>query len=280
MSSRLQDRADENSRIAADGHYTAADGTTVDIRAALDAATGATRCHRPEEKLAPPAGSGGARSDGGTSIEVTAEGSLEAARRLCDEGPGEVAVLNFASARNPGGGYLRGTKAQEEDLCRESLLYHTLIQAPEYYEAHRSSDDLLYSDRVIWSPLVPVHRGDDGALLARPYLVSFLTSPAPNATPALQRDPGAGPAVNTALRRRAGRVLDVAVHHGVRRLVLGAWGCGVFGNDPVAVAEAFHQHLRADDGAFRTAFDTVVFAVWDRTTPSPNRDAFTRRFTA
>ncbi|MEZ0094043.1 uncharacterized protein (TIGR02452 family) [Streptacidiphilus sp. EB129] len=278
----MRDIATLNEQIAAEGHYRTEDGTEVSIRTALDAAAAGTRCHQPDDRLDPPAaaittGTTGAADGAATSFEVTAESSLQAARRMCGGGPGEVAVLNFASARNPGGGYLGGAKAQEEDLCRQALLYSCLIQAPEYYEAHRASTNLLYSDRVIWSPRVPVHRGDDGRLLAEPCPVSFLTSPAPNAGQVLRRDPDAGDRIRAALRRRAGRVLAVAAHHGVRRLVLGAWGCGVFRNDPTEVAAAFRQQLRPG-GRYGTAFDEVVFAVWDRATPSANRAAFADAF--
>ncbi|QMU78071.1 TIGR02452 family protein [Streptacidiphilus sp. PB12-B1b] len=276
MSSRMRGVAAVNEAIVEAGWYRAEDGTRVEVRAVLEAAAAGTRCHLPEERLDPP--SAAAPVDAGAvRVEVTAEGSLQAARRLCARGGGEVAVLNFASARNPGGGYLGGAKAQEEDLCRQALLYSCLLHAPEYYAAHRAGSDLLYSDRVIWSPRVPVHRGDDGGLVAQPPLVSFLTCPAPNAGEFLRRDPHAGALVGTTLRRRAGRVLAVAAHHGVRRLVLGAWGCGVFRNDPREVARAFHHHL-GPDGAFRTGFDEIVFAVWDRRTPSPNRAAFTAAF--
>jgi uncharacterized protein (TIGR02452 family) len=285
MSSRLHAVAEENQAISIKGRYTAGSGASVAIGSALAAAVSGTRCHQPDERLDPPRPRSGEpsssepRSGEPTRIEVTGEKSLDAARRLCDSGPGEVAVLTFASARNPGGGYLRGAKAQEEDLCRESLLHPCLLQAQhDYYEPHRASDDLLYSDRVIWSPRVPVHRGG-GVLLGDPYSVSFLTSPAPNAGEVLRRDPDAGPRIDGALHRRAGRVLAVAAHHGVRRLVLGAWGCGVFRNDPGAVARSFRCHLDATgDGAFHRAFDEVVFAVWDRTTPSANRRAFDASF--
>jgi len=279
VSSSLRQYATVNEEIAAAGHYTAADGTKVAVGPALAAAAERTRCYPPGEQLAAPKRAGG--TDGaaraGLRVEVTAEGSLEAARRLYQAGPGEVAVLNFASARNPGGGYLGGARAQEEDLCRHALLYHCLLRAPEYYEAHRASDDLLYSDRVIWSPAVPVIRGEDGELLAEPYPVSFLTSPAPNAGEVLRRRPGAGAEIREALRNRAARVLAVAARHGVGRLVLGAWGCGVFRNDPAEVASAFHD-LLLPGGEFQQAFDEVVFAVWDRTSPSANRDAFSAAF--
>ncbi|WP_346742766.1 TIGR02452 family protein [Spongiactinospora sp. TRM90649] len=83
--------------------------------------------------------------------------------------------------------------------------------------------------------------------------------------------------IKTALRERAGRVLAVAAHHGARRLVLGAWGCGVFRNDPREVAEAFHGHLTGG-GGFGGGFERVVFAVWDRSAVSANRAAFTGTF--
>ncbi|MEV4574883.1 TIGR02452 family protein [Nonomuraea jabiensis] len=135
------------------------------------------------------------------------------------------------------------------------------------------------SDRVIWSPDVPVHRGDDGELLREPYPVSFLTCPAPNTGEALRRDPAVADRIPEVLRRRARRVLAVAAHHGARRLVLGAWGCGVFRNDPRQVAEAFHAHLAAG-GEFSGVFEQVVFAVWDRNPDSANRAAFAACFAA
>jgi uncharacterized protein (TIGR02452 family) len=270
MSSRLRGIADANARIVAAGEYTTDDGTVVVVKPALDAAVAGTVSHPPDGSIEHAAA--GHR----TSFEVTAEGSLQGAGRLHRDGAGRIAVLNFASARNPGGGYVGGARAQEEDLCRNALLYPCLLQAPDYYAAHRASPDLLYSDRVIWSPDVPVHRGDDGRLLAEPYPVSFLTSPAPNAGEVLRRDPGARSRIRRVLHQRAERVLAVAAHHGARQLVLGAWGCGVFRNDPREVAEAFHAHLT--EGAFEEAFERVLFAIWDRSPDSANRAAFAERF--
>ncbi|AUG78864.1 hypothetical protein CFP65_4103 [Kitasatospora sp. MMS16-BH015] len=268
MGNRLQNVAASNEEIAARGSYQAPSGAEVEIAAALAAARAGTVSYGPEEEY--PAGAG----PYGGRIEVTAEGSMTAARRLVEAGGRHVGVLNFASARNPGGGYLRGSKAQEEDLCRSALLYHCLLAAPDYYEAHRASTDLRYSHRVIFSPAVPVIRDDHRELLERPYPVSFLTSPAPNAGQLALRSEGRPVDVRAELVERAGRVLAVAERHGVRELVLGAWGCGVFGNDPAEVAEAFAQAL----GSHGAAFDTVVFAVWDRSPVSPNRAAFEARF--
>lgn len=276
VSGRLRGIADANARIVTAGAYTTDDGTVVGIGPQLAAATSGTVSHPPD---GPVEGVSRAATGHRTSFEVTAERSLAAAGRLHHAGARHIAVLNFASARNPGGGYLGGAKAQEEDLCRNSLLHPCLLQAPDYYEAHRASRDLLYSHRVIWSPQVPVHRDDHGRLLHEPYPVSFLTSPAPNAGEVLRRDPGARDRIRQALHERAGRVLAVAAHHGARQLVLGAWGCGVFRNDPREVAEAFHAHLTGG-GEFATAFERVVFAVWSPSPDSANRDAFADVFAA
>jgi uncharacterized protein (TIGR02452 family) len=273
VSSRLRGIAAVNAQIIAEGGYTTDDGTIVVVGPALDAAVSGTVSHPPDGLIDVPHTAAGHR----TLFEVTAEGSLQAARRLHLAGAEQIAVLNFASARNPGGGYLGGAKAQEEDLCRNALLYPCLLQAPDYYAAHRASADLLYSHRVIWSPDVPVHRGDDGRLLADPYPVSFLTSAAPNAGEALRREPTVRNRIQRVLHQRAERVLAVAAHHGARQLVLGAWGCGVFRNDPREVAEAFHTHLTAG-GAFSSVFERVLFAVWDRSPDSVNRAAFAERF--
>lgn len=259
-----------NEEIAARGTYTTDDGVAVDVSAGLAAARAGTVSYAPERlarmvQAAPPRGQR-------PVIEVTGEGSVAAARRLFGDGTcGAIGVLNFASARNPGGGYVGGARAQEEDLCRSALLYTCLLEAPDYYAAHRASSDLAYSHRVIVSPGVPVIRDDHGALAA-PFPVTFLTSPAPNAGELARRS--ATLDVPTILSQRAERVIAVAAHHGVRTLVLGAWGCGVFRNDPAHVADAFDTALRT----WGPAFDRVVFAVWDRSATSPNRAAFDARF--
>ncbi|MFB7947484.1 TIGR02452 family protein [Kitasatospora phosalacinea] len=270
MSSWQRDMAAQNEEIADRGEYRSPAGAVVRIAEELAEARAGTVSYRADAELGPAPGPSAA----GAAVEVTGEGSMQAARRLVADGGRGVAVLNFASARNPGGGYLRGAKAQEEDVCRSSLLYRCLLEAPDYYEAHRASTDLRYSHRVIWSPGVPVIRDDRGDLLERTHRVGFLTSPAPNAGQLALRSPGRPLDLAPLLAERAGRVLAVAARHGARELVLGAWGCGVFRNDPTEVADAFGQAL---DG-WGAAFDRVVFAVWDRSHPSANRTAFETRF--
>lgn len=259
MSSRLREIARENALIAASGVYRTRSGRRVSIAVDLAEAKAGTRIYGPNPAIPGEEPVGGGRA---TVFEVTGESSTVAARRLADGGgDGGVAVLNFASARNPGGGYVRGAKAQEEALCRASALYETLLEAPEYYEVHRAGKSTFYTDRVIHSPGVPVFRDDRGELLDTPFRAGFLTSPAPNAGTIRRQEPERAREIPAALARRAGLVLEVAALHGYRRLVLGAWGCGVFRNDPAQVAEAFRAALT---GRFAGTFGHVVFGVLDR----------------
>jgi uncharacterized protein (TIGR02452 family) len=99
--------------------------------------------------------------------------------------------------------------------------------------------------------------------------VSFLTAAAPNRAAIARTQPQHLPDVPAILARRAARVLAVAAAHGHRRLVLGAWGCGVFGNDPAIVAATFRSVLRASPW-----FEEVVFAVLDRRPRAPTFTAF------
>lgn len=273
--------ADANESIVASGRYTALSGAVVQIGDLVSAACAGTVSYPPDaldrllrdietEPWAETAASA-------PRLEVTDESSMAAAHRLEVEGAASIAVLNFASARNAGGGYLNGARAQEEDLCRVSALYTTLLQAPDYYAAHRASRDAAYSHRVIYSPDVPVFRDTEYRLLETPYQVAFLTSPAPNAGVIAGTDPAGLAAVPDLLAARAARVLAVAAHHRRRSLVLGAWGCGVFRNDPAQVAAAFRRNLTGD-GRFADAFERIVFAVLDKAPGRPNLTAFRAAF--
>ena len=107
---------------------------------------------------------------------------------------------------------------------------------------------------------LPFFRDDDGGWLPAPVYTDVLTCAAPNASALRQHGRFDADECAHTLRRRAELVLAVAAHHGAERLVLGAWGAGVFGNDPEVVARAFADPLR---GAFAGAFAEIVFAVPD-----------------
>ncbi len=211
-------------------------------------------------------------------IEVSDETTLAAARRLKTIAPdGRIGVLNFASARNPGGGFETGAQAQEESLARSSGLIESLRRCSRFYDNHRRQRSLLYSDSVIYSPDCPVFRTDDGQLLPEPYAVDMLTCAAPNAGAIRREQPGDEARIEPAFRERVAKVLGVAATQGCQGLVLGAWGCGVFGNDPVMVARLFHQHL-GPDGVFARRFARVVFAVFDTSQERASYRAFDRAF--
>ncbi|MGW6274901.1 TIGR02452 family protein [Streptomyces sp. NPDC055060] len=285
MSARLRGIAQQTEDIVAAGRYVAPGGREVVIADAVDAARSGTRMFGPAAlettamTAVTPVTSVTPPEPVSTVVEVTGESSLEAARRLTGAREDPVAVLNFSSARNPGGGYLNGAQAQEEALCRASALYTCVRSAREFYDHHRAHRDPFYTDRVIHSPAVPVFRDDRGRLLDQAYRVGFLTSAAPNAGVVLRQTPERAADLPSALARRAERVLETAVAHGYRRLVLGAWGCGVFQNDPAQVAEAFRVPLD-EGGRFHGAFEHVVFGVLDRTRGELTRAAFDEAFGA
>lgn len=276
MSARLRGIAHRTEEIVAAGRYAAPGGREVVIADAVDAARSGTRMFGPAAlnvtSVTPP-------ELIPTVVEVTGESSLAAAHRLTGADTGPVAVLNFSSARNPGGGYLNGAQAQEEGLCRASALYTCVRSAREFYEHHRAHRDPFYTDRVIHSPAVPVFRDDRGQLLDAAYRVGFLTSAAPNAGVVLRQAPERAKELPSALAGRAERVLETAAACGYRRLVLGAWGCGVFQNDPAQVAGVFRA-LLDEGGRFHGYFEHIVFGVLDRTRGAVTRAAFEEAFGA
>jgi putative RNA 2'-phosphotransferase len=247
-------------------------GTRVELASAIAAARDGTTLYElgPAGEL--PAGLGGTSRAIPTSIEVTGESTLEALVRLAPDSA-HLGCLNFASAKNPGGGFLGGAQAQEESLARASALYPCQLTHRAHYERNRANKSLLYLDLALWSPRVPFFRDDDGGWLAAPVLASVITCAAPNAG-ALNR--GATVAeLEATLVRRARLVLAIARHHAIDTLVLGAWGAGVFRNDPVMVARIFQQHLTAE---FAGAFARVVFAVIGKPETHANHRAFAETF--
>jgi len=198
-----------------------------------------------------------------TRFQVANESTLAGARRLIEQGFDDVLCLNFASARNPGGGFLGGSEAQEESLAKSSGLYPCIEQMMDMYTANREMTSCVYKDDMIYSPKVPVFRDDAYQYLDAPYLLSMVTAPAVNRGAIARNEPQRLPELGDIMLKRIELLLALAKYHGHRALVLGAWGCGVFGNDPKEMASWFAQHL-LHNPAFQNAFDVVSFAVLDR----------------
>jgi uncharacterized protein (TIGR02452 family) len=261
------------------GYYSAPDGATVAIREVLAACVSATRYYEPDELDEISAQSQTQPGDTlATTLDVVNETTLQACARLvARQHDQRLGVLNFASARKPGGGFLNGAHAQEESLARSSGLYDSLRQCPQFYEFHRAQNTALYSDRMIYSPSCPILRDDEGNWLAHPYTVDIITSPAPNAGAVTRNEPANRERIVPTLTERAGKVLALAAHHQCDALVLGAWGCGVFQNDPTTVARIFANYLGLN-GIFNRRFRHVCFAVYDTSRTRDTLAAFLTRF--
>lgn len=256
--------AQETLAICEARRYTAPSGLVCDLDDALADALDSTQLYGPGDKvrvralcdlrLSERAALPSAR------LEVRNETTLAAARRLL-RGEPEIPVLalNFASAKNPGGGFLGGSQAQEESLARASALYPCLLTQPDYYSANRACGTTLYTDYMIYTPRVPVFRDDHDQLTEDFELLSFLTAPAPNAGALHERERSK---LRPTFEARMDQLLSWACALGYTRLVLGAWGCGVFRNDPAMVAELFAQRL-APSAPFSQAFELVSFGVLD-----------------
>jgi uncharacterized protein (TIGR02452 family) len=172
--SRAAEVARDTVAIVAAGRYVNAAGAVVEIGDAVVFARGHTVEHPPGAAVPRVVPSGYA-----TRVEVTDETTLAAARRLAGDGHNVVA-LNFAPARHPGGGFLGGARAQEESLCRSSVLYECL-RGCRMYPHHAPLRGGFYTNYAVCSPTVPVFKDDAGELLDAPFCCAFVTSPAVNA---------------------------------------------------------------------------------------------------
>ena len=264
--------ANEVLSIAKEGGYRSPSGNRIDIAEAQGASeAGTTVLDEVWHSILP------TRERARTSFEVRSETTLEGLLRCWrDYRPDHLACLSFASARRPGGGFLRGADAQEESLCRASGLYPCLQRARAFYEANAALDSFLYTDQLIFSPRVPFFKDADDKLLDEAVLASVITSPAVNAGMIRQKEPRNARAIRSTMSHRADLVLKLAQSKSIDCLILGAWGCGVFQNDPEEVARIFHDLLVK--GAYRDVFPKVVFSVYDRTSSGAVIRPFQRLF--
>ncbi len=185
--------------------------------------------------------------------------TVDAILKLKDEGK-QVAVLNFASAKNPGGGFRNGAMAQEESLAASSSLYETLLAHEDYYIINRACKTMVYTNHAIYSPDVPFFRDGRFRLMESLVLASVLTLPAVNMGQVKLKGEDVEEA-EKAMRHRMKLALAIFAHQNCRHLVLGAYGCGVFRNDPEKIALWWKELL---DNDFKNVFDTIFFAVLDR----------------
>jgi uncharacterized protein (TIGR02452 family) len=267
--------AEETLSILQSGEYRLPSGSAVSIAAPLAASCAATTLVLPEDYPAMLQQVEATPALGEATINVSNRTTLEAGRDLFER-YSRVACLNFASAKNPGGGFLSGSQAQEESLARASGLVTSLHTQPEYYDFHRACRTTMYSDRAIFSPGVPVFRDDSGQLLRLPWQCDFITAAAVNAGAVRRNEPEHERDIVGAMEQRTRVVLSIAILNGCRVLVLGAWGCGVFQNDPATIADIFARVLQ--EAPFTNRFEHLEFAVYDSRAAQATFLAFQQQF--
>lgn len=162
---------------------------------------------------------------------------------------GKTTILNMASYKRPGGGVERGARAQEESLFRCSNLFQ--IETDLY---PLKKKDLIYSQGVsffkdfYYQPMEPI-------------VIDVITSAAINLN-------GTNITYSEWLEDtefKINQIIDVALLHETEYLILGAWGCGVFKNDPFHMADLMWKILvkrnKINGHSRMNYFKKVIFAV-------------------
>ncbi len=200
-----------------------------------------------------------------------------------------VVVHNFASASSPGGGVVNGANAQEECLCRCSGLFFSLntpAMWDGFYQPHRDAHDSIHNDDVIYTRGVTVFKTDTAApqLMPEPdwFDVDVITCAAPNLReqPSNRYNTGDGKKkivmkdseLLALHEKRLRRILEVALSEGCDTIILGAFGCGAFMNNPQVVALA-NRNIIKD---YLYAFKNIEYAVYCSPKDDSNFKAFER----
>ncbi len=187
-----------------------------------------------------------------TNVPTIIVDDIDSVGAIFKYGGARTCVLNFSSYKNPGGMFLKGSKAQEECLCHESFLYNVLKEKQSFYDYNSAKlNRSLYTNRAIYSPDVLFMRDDK----VKPCDV--LTCASPNRTSFIRYNPGPSNEAwnNRELKDRINFIAKIISEKEIEVLILGAYGCGVFGQDAEVVASYFKE-------AFATTnVKTIVYAV-------------------
>ena len=190
------------------------------------------------------------RRRGASAGVVVIKGTTFDAARF-RRGMGRIAMLNFANPVHPGGGVTFGAMAQEECLCRSSNLYLSLfseVAVSDFYEYHKSCSDYLYSDRLIYSMDITVFKSDADVPVRLPDTEWFTLNVITCAAPFIRKRENPDLVELKALfKRRIVNIFEASIDNEVDVLILGAFGCGAFGNPPKLVAKAFHEVIMENE---------------------------------
>lgn len=186
-----------------------------------------------------------------TKIIVEDSDTVYAASRYNNDG--KTALLNFSSYKNPGGMFINGSKAQEECLCHASYLYNVLIQFTEsfYNWNNQHKNKALYLNRGLYSPNILFQQDE------KLFYCNVITCAAPNKSAARRYQKVSNEENTEILQSRIKFVLDIARENHIDTLILGAYGCGVFGQSAEEVAKIFKNYLETTHKCFKK----VIFAI-------------------
>lgn len=222
--------------------------------------------------------------DGKTEITVLNEDCIVVGKELLDAGY-KPAVLNLASNKNPGGGVINGASAQEESIFRRTNLYRSLYQFAqnERYGEPSAGEPLDLTKQVhykkpldnnyggIYTPGATVFRATDFTLLQNPFQLSFITVAAIK-RPNLSMNGHLKEHDRIKTKNKIRTILRMGLAHGHDSLVLGALGCGAYGNPPIDIASLFHQVL--EEKEFYNKYKKIAFAVMGTRNFEPFRKEF------
>lgn len=181
---------------------------------------------------------------------------------------GNVAVLNFGDYVLPGGQFLQGGRAQEESLCGASFLYNVLIDVYDYYNVNQKRKNKGYYDNsYILSPGIRFF--DKANKLTKD--VTVITGAMPHLTRWNKYDKSPEEYYKIIYYRVKG-ALELAAASGVDTFIVGAWGCGVFHNEPSIVAKAFND-LWVNEG-YNKKIPILYFAIPDEEKLNVFQNAF------
>ncbi|KAK1533372.1 hypothetical protein CPAR01_10080 [Colletotrichum paranaense] len=192
-----------------------------------------------------------------------------------------VAVLNMASPLTPGGGFVNGAGSQEESLCMRTTLL------PSLKDEHYRLPEL----GAIYTPDVLVFRDEDAddVLEKRDRWFVDCISAAMLRNPEIERDEDTGfshylqEKDRQLILQKMKIVLRICQLKGIKKIVLGAWGCGAYGNPVAEVAKAWKKALLPrNDGKGKkkgnketwSGIEAVVFAIKDTGMADAFQEAF------
>ncbi|KAG2142305.1 uncharacterized protein EDB93DRAFT_613575 [Suillus bovinus] len=263
-----------------------------DLAAKVNFSNHNTRYYSPDSLLSTWSNTPRNAADTKSEVSILEISTLDGARSLFNtlssRSPsfGRIAILNFASATRPGGGFLNGAQAQEESIARSSTLYPSLLtdSAQNFYRLHtHDRNGGFYHHAMVYTPSVVILK-DDAGNWASPFEVDVLTSAAVNAGNVRKKIVDESELaeiekpIEFVMKERMARILFLFEQQGAKNLVLGSFGTGVFQNDVKVVARIWAELLTVKGARYRHSFDHVVFAILGKDTFTTFEQSFKKHY--